>query len=272
MAVLLTIKQQLIRNDLYSIMQIQNIGDVIDQLDQIIEHCKTTKNRAGYFAALYKRMTVGVINGINADQFENGERMEKLDMTFAQRYLNAYGAYFSKQACSLSWQFALDACADDSLIVLQHLLLGINTHINLDLSIAAAETAPGVLIYDLQNDFNQINNLISSLVDDIQECFCEVWFPMRMLTKIAGGKQVTILNFSVDKAREASWANAILLANMDEEEKKVYIQQMDALVKTLGTKIKSPGFATHLLLETICATEYKDVARTIDLIDTTVVN
>jgi len=190
-------------------------------LTQIIEQCKTSGNRAGYFAALYKRMTIAVRDGINTNKFDDGARMEKLDMIFAQRYLNAYKSYFSKQTCSLSWQFAFDACADNSLIVLQHLLLGINTHINLDLAIAAAEVAQGNSINALQNDFNSINNLIGSLVDDIQECLCEVWFPMRMLMKVANGKQIAVLNFSIDKAREASWSNALLLANMNEAQKSV---------------------------------------------------
>lgn len=258
--------------NLHSTMQIQNIQDVVNELTQIIEQCKITQNRAGYFAALYKRMTIAVRNAINNNQFEDGARMEKLDMIFAQRYLNAYNSYFSKQACSLSWQFAFDGCADNSLIVLQHLLLGINTHINLDLAIAAAEVAPGDSINALKNDFYHINDLIGSLIDDIQECFCEVWLPMRMLLKIANGKQMAVLNFSIDKAREASWSNAVLLANMNDTERSVYIQQMDIVVRTLATKIKSPGFETGLLLNAICATEYKDVARTINLIDTTVVN
>jgi hypothetical protein len=257
---------------LYSGMQIQNIQDVVNQLTQIIEQCEATKNKAGFFAALYKRMTVAVRDGINANQFEDGARMEKLDMIFAQRYLDAYSAYSSKQLCSHSWQFAFDCCTDNSLIVLQHLLLGINTHINLDLAIAAAEVAPGDSIHALQNDFNKINSLISSLTDDIQECLCEVWIPMRMLMKIANGKQMAVLNFSIDKAREASWASAVLLANMNTEQRNIYIQQMDGFVKILATKIKVPDIATRFMLEAIRITEYNDVARIIKLIDTTVVN
>jgi hypothetical protein len=41
--------------------------------------------------------------------------------------------------------------------------MGINTHINLDLAIAAALTSPGTAIYSLEKDFNKINDVISSL-------------------------------------------------------------------------------------------------------------
>jgi hypothetical protein len=253
-------------------MQIQTIQDVINQLTQIEQQCTLSKNKAGLFAALYKRMTVAVTENINANNFEDNARMEKLDMIFAQRYLNAYAAYYSKAVCSLSWKEAFDSCSENPLIVLQHLLIGINTHINLDLAIAAAEVAPGNAIHALQNDFYRINNLISSLIDDIQECLCDVWLPMRFLMKVANGKQMAVLNFSIDKARDISWANAVLLANMNDGQKNILIKQIDASVSVIGRKIKSPGVLTDLLLKTIRATEYDDVARTIKLIDTTVIN
>ncbi len=256
---------------LYSGMEIQNIQGVLSQLTQIEQHCAATKNRAGYFAALYKRMTAAVINGINTNQFEDNARMDKLDAIFAQRYMDAYNCYYAKSPCSIAWKTVFDCCSDQSLIVLQHLLLGINTHINLDLAIAAATVAPGSAINALQNDFNHINSLIASLINDVQECLCDVWFPMRLLTKIANGKQIAVLNFSIDKARDASWANAVLLANMTSEQSNAYIQQLDASVNMIGNKIKSPGTLTDFLLESIRLTEYDDVARTINLIDTTVV-
>lgn len=253
-------------------MQIETIQDVVNELIQIEQQCESSKSKAGYFAALYKRMTSAVMENINAGNFEDGPRMEKLDIIFAQRYLNAYTSYFSKAACSGSWKSVFDSCTDDSLIVLQHLLLGVNTHINLDLAIAAAEVAPGNTIYALHNDFNRINTLIGSLIGDIQECLSEVWFPMRVLTKIANDRQIVVLNFSIDKARDASWANAVLLANMNDAQKTIYINQMDISVSILSNKIKSPGFATGFMLRAIRATEFDDAARTINLIDTTVVN
>ena len=253
-------------------MQIQTIQDVINKLVQIVQQCESSKNKAGYFAALYKRMTVAVMENIAAGNFEDGARMEKLDIVFAQRYLDAYEAYHSNAHCSVAWKFAFDSCADDSLIVLQHLLLGINTHINLDLAIAAAQIAPCNAIHALQNDFYRINTLIASLTDDIQECLADVWPPMHLLMKVANGKQMAVLNFSIDKARDASWANAIVMANMNDEVRAAYINKIDIVVSLLGAKIKSPGIGSMLLLHAVHATEFNDVAKTINLIDTTVVN
>lgn len=252
-------------------MQIQNINDVVARLDGLIRENEATQNKAGYFTALYKRMTVAVAEGILKNQFDDGPRMEKLDIAFAQRFFDAYDCYHSQLACTTSWKNVFDACNNDELIVLQHLLLGINTHINLDLAIAAASVAPGKNIDALQNDFNRINSVISSLVADVQEALTQVWWPMRMLTKISNGRQDAILNFSIDKARATSWANAVMLANMDSTEQSAYIQQMDVMTKLLGDGIKNPGGWSAFVLRTIRKTEYNDVARTIKLIDTTVV-
>jgi hypothetical protein len=94
---------------------------------------------------------------------------------------------------------------------------------------------------------------------------------MRLLEKIANGRQEAVFNFSIDKARQASWANALLLAAMTTEQQQLYIQQMDIAVQKLGSSIQSPGALASITIEAIRATEFEDVARTINLIDTTLV-
>lgn len=59
---------------------------------------------------------------------------------------------------------------------------------------------------------------------------------------------------------------------MDVAQHPVYIDEVDAVVKNIAMKIKSPGFLTEMLLKGIRLTEYDDVDRTIGLIETTVVN
>jgi len=253
-------------------MPFQTIDEVVAALDVIVDNCEQQQLRAGYFAALYKRMTVAVKEGIVNGMFENGVRMEKLDTCFAERYTSAWQCYGQKQPCSASWQFAFDGCSSTGNTVIQNLLLGINTHINLDLAIAAATIAPGDAIHALEPDFNSINDVISSLVDDVQECLAQVWFPMRMLAKIANNHQEAVLNFSIDAARKTAWANAVLLAYKNEEEQKAHIHLMDDMVKQVAQRIQSPGGWAGTILKVIRATEYDDIARTIRLIDTVVVS
>lgn len=252
-------------------MSFQNIDEVIAGIHAIIAQCKTDKSRAGYFAALYLRMTIAVKEGILAGKFEDAKRMELLDVCFAERYTTAWDSYSKKQPCTQSWQFTFDSTKNPDLIVLQCLLLGINTHINLDLAIAAATIAPGDSIYKLEKDFNRINDIIGSLMDDIQECLTRIWQPMRLLVPLANGKQYAALNFSIDKARTAAWSNAVLLANMTPSQQAAHIKMMDGLVKTLATKITNPGAWTRFLLRMIRKTEFDNPTQTITLIETVVV-
>lgn len=255
-----------------SATRIQSIADVVQRLDDIVQYCISTKNRAGYFAALYKRMTIAVQEGIAHNLFKDGSRMEQLDIAFAQRYLTAWDCYRQHMPCSTSWQLAFDNCTNSNLIVLQHLILGINTHINLDLAIACATIAPGEKIHSLALDFYEIGNIIATLVDDIQQCLEEVWFPMRWLKRICNTQQQDVLNFSIDIARKTAWANAIVLAQLNAEQQMAQLQKMDNLVHTIGDRVVHPGIWQQALLRMIRATEYEDIARTIRLIDTTVVH
>lgn len=251
--------------------EIATIADVILVLDCIVREAAQTQNRAGYFAALYKRMTMAVAAGIQKGRFEDGPRMEALDILFAKRYMVAYEAFRKGEDCSSAWQHALTGCDNHSLIVLQHLLLGINAHVNLDLAISAAELAPGNTIHALEKDFNYINVLIADLIDDVQKCLEEVWFPMRLLRNVINSHGTAVLSFSMATARRTAWANAVILAGMDAAERSRHIRNMDGIVRVIGEKISHPGFGPRLLLQVIRLTEYEDVARTIHLIDTTVV-
>ncbi len=253
-------------------MALHHISEVITRLDEIVHECKTAKNRMGYFAALYKRMTMAVSEGIQQAVFEDGERMNRLDVVFAQYYLDAYEAYKFGRQCSKSWKFTFDCCSTGNLTVIQHILLGVNAHINLDLAVAAATVSGDHDINDLLTDFNKINDVIASLVDDVQEALANIWLPMRLLGKIANGRQDAVLNFSIDKARTASWSSALLLSEMNHDQQQFYIRQMDTTVFFLAERIESPGTVAEMVLRGIRRTEYDDIARTIHLIDTSVVN
>ena len=243
-----------------------SINEVITCLDQVIEWSKANQSRIGYFACLYRKMTVAVKDGIKNNQFDDGPRMEMLDVIFANRYLQAWDAYTHKESCTNAWCAAFDATSSHDLIVLQHLTLGINAHINLDLGIAAALACPGDKIYELEADFGKINTLIASLMQNVQDELANVWPPLKLITHLTNHHQDVILNFSITTAREASWANALVLANASDDLKFNYIKGMDRTVCNLAQRIISPGFATRLLLIPIVEMEDKNVNDIIDIL------
>ena len=74
-------------------MPVNTIDEVIAALDAIIQRAWEEHSRIGYFAALYRRVTRAVSDGISQNQFSDGPLMERLDVVFASRYLDALAAY-----------------------------------------------------------------------------------------------------------------------------------------------------------------------------------
>lgn len=102
-------------------------------------------------------MKEGILHG----EFEDNPRMEKLDVLFAKRFIDAaYELWRGGQKPTQSWFLAFEASKNSSHPVLQHLFLGINAHINLDLGISASETMAGENITGIQGDFNKINTVL----------------------------------------------------------------------------------------------------------------
>src|ERR1700754_895468 len=95
------------------------IDEVIAALDEIIAASIRDKSRLGYFAALYLKVTTSVKEGIMKGQFNDGARMEKLDVVFANRYLAAYHQWQNKQEPTAAWKVAFQAAERSSVLVLQ---------------------------------------------------------------------------------------------------------------------------------------------------------
>ena len=146
-------------------MPANTIDEVVAALDSIIQRAWDEQTRMGYFAALYRRVTIAVRDGLRGGAFQNGPLMEQLDVVFASRYLDALSAYQSGGTPSRSWRLAFEACSHDNRLILQHLLAGMNAHINLDLGVASAQVSPGDQLPQLKTDFDQINDVLAAQVE-----------------------------------------------------------------------------------------------------------
>jgi len=243
----------------------RNIDEVIARLIDIIDISRQDSSRLGYFAALYHKVTIGVKQDILNGRFENGERMERLDVNFANRYLEAYDLHRKGETPTASWQVSFEASGRWRPLVLQHLLLGINAHINLDLGIAAVETSPGDQLASLKHDFDMINKLLADLVQPLQDQIGEVSPWIGFLEKIDPSADDAIINFSLDRARASAWNFAVRLNALGENERMAVIKQRDQEIAALGRLVyKPPGVFLNLGLLAIRLRESNDIARVID--------
>jgi hypothetical protein len=226
---------------------IHTIDEVIELLEGIIEQTKINNDPLGYFAALYKKVTEKVKEGIADNFFDDGPRMERLDIIFASRYLDAYFAYQKSQSVTESWEKAFKLSKKYWPIVLQHLLIGMNAHINLDLGIAAAEVMKGKDINDLKDDFDKINTILSSLVMEVQNDLAEIWPTLKKILKWTGKVDDFLVDFSMEIARDGAWKFAVEVAGTPENKIPSVIELRDQKVAKIATIVSNPGWIVNMI-------------------------
>jgi len=244
-------------------MNVQTIDDVVAALDAVIQQSYESASRLGYFAALYRRVTCAVRNGISSGSFQNGPLMEQLDVVFASRYLQALATYQAGGIASRSWMLAFQACGNADLLILQQLLSGMNAHINLDLGIAAAQVSPGEQLSQLKPDFNQINVVLASLVGVVASEIATVSPLIGDLEKIGLRSETLLVNFDITAARDAAWLTAEHLANEPAFLHDATIDALDLAVSIEGRAILYPPVGGDCL-KLIQQAESKDVRLVIE--------
>ena len=244
----------------------RTIDEVVARLDDVIAESRRTRSRLGYFATLYRGVTVKVKEGIAAGSFEDGARMERLDVIFANRYLDALARHRRGEKASRCWERSFSAADNWFPLVLQHLLLGINAHINLDLGIAAAETSPGDDLEGLRHDFDGINNILCSMLEDVQDRLASVSAWMTVLDRAGCRADEAVMNFSINRAREKAWKAAQRLAILKDDMRQQEIDALDGQAAFRAHLIRYPGLTLRAASVLVRVTELRDVSRVIDVL------
>jgi hypothetical protein len=245
----------------------ETIDHILDALDVVIARALEVGSRVGYFAALYRKVTAKVKEGIEVGFFDDGERMGRLDVCFATRYLSALGQFEQGGQCTRCWERACQTAGRSRPIILQQLLLGINAHINLDLGIAAAETAPARALPELRRDFDRINEILASLIGQVQKDIGAISPWIGLLDWIGGRHDEEILRFSIDVARTEAWRFATELAPLPRHDWGGPIGARDARVAHLARMVLNPGLPVTVGLAVIRTGESNDVRRNIEVLN-----
>ncbi|MGH9874983.1 MAG: DUF5995 family protein [Pyrinomonadaceae bacterium] len=245
----------------------QTIEEVLRDLDQIIFNCRKEKSRGGFFAALYRNVTLKVKEGIAAGVFDDGPRMERFDVAFANRYLAALRSFQQNQPLSNCWRVAFETNLNYWPLIVQQLLVGTNAHINFDLGIAAAGIAPGPELPTLRADFDRINTILGSMILKVRTDIEGLSPWIKFLDRLAPTAEDTIINFSLNKARESAWLVATLVNSTPPEKLGTKLSVLDDGVAMLGSLIGSPkGWLINLGLHGIRLRESNDVPHIIDVL------
>lgn len=247
--------------------ELRTIDQVLIELDQIIIESVEHNNFLGIFAYVYRRTTAEILKAVEENEFDDNSRMVDFDVAFASLYLNAYHHHQENKPISISWQRAFEY-SRRKISILQHILLGMNAHINLDLGVAAAYISEGKDINLMKHDFLLVNQILANLVDEIQYRICRVSPCMFLLDWAGGRSDEQMISFNIIKARQDAWKVACTLAKLPEDERENKVQLVDRGIARLSYNIYKPKlplirFALHL----ISLMEEKEVGKIIEKLE-----
>jgi len=245
----------------------KTIDEVLERLDEIIALSSANNDPLGYFAYIYRRTTAQIQQAIQESKFEDNPRMEKFDVHFANKYLQAYTDYQEGKVVCSPWAVAFDI-KNTRLTILQHIILGMNAHINYDLGLTAAEFTKGAPVESLKNDFMLVNDVLASLVDELQLKVGRVSRLMFLLDWIGQRNDEAIMNFGMGKARQQAWNFAVGISNLSDPEKKAKIEDVEGFTANLGEMVKHPrGKLLAFVIKIIARFEEKDVRTVIQKLE-----
>ena len=237
---------------------------VVDALTEVVGRCAATDDRTGYFAAMYLAVTHVMRERADDGRFADRARMERFVAGFAGRYLAAERAWRDGQPCAAAWQAAFTAARRWRPIILQHLLLGMNAHINLDLGVTASELGGGGSIEAVRADFDAVNDVLGELVDGCQAALGTVSPWLGLADRVGGGGDETVIRFSLVAARRQAWSVAVRLSPLAGAERERAIAAVDAATVGVARVVEHPGVPASAVLLVVRVrerTEPADVMR-----------
>ncbi len=227
-----------------------------DTLEALRATALGATDAGGYFPAMYARVTRRVVDDAEAGRFADGARMAKFAAGFAGRYLDASADPSTAARC---WRGTFDVAGDTSLLIVQHLLLGINAHVNFDLPQAVVGLVDdGAELSAIRPDFDAVNDILASTYVDLMRDLDRV---TRWTSKaaVAGGGR--IFNFSLRAARDQAWRSAVRLAAEADATRREDLARLDGLVAVLAFMVTRPTRPVRWLVPLLRRFETPDPER-----------
>ena len=232
-------------------------------LDEIIDRTRAERSELGIFPSMYRSVTAEIRDAIGSDFFDDGTAMEALAVKFADRYLIAFQRWSRGRTTRDSWRIAFEAATDGRRrMVAQHLLAGMNAHINLDLGIVAADVA-GDQPERFYEDFLRVNEILFQKLDGLQGCLGSVSNRMTWMDRLGGSLDERLMKMVIKEARDGAWDLALdLIANPAESES--IIEARDRHTADLGLTILGGALPIRVVSQFVARSEPRNVRSVLD--------
>lgn len=229
--------------------QAESVEDVQRMLGRCIEAARDENSADAYFALLYSWETRDIADAANAGVFDAPDELRRMIVTFANRYFAARAQYRANQPMSRAWALAFRAARSTSALVVQHILLAMNAHVNVDLGIAAAETGLP------WGDYARVDAILGRGVGRIQGALNRTTPVLRGLDLIGGEFDEMFTIYSLKAARRQAFSLAQRLRAALPQDRPSIVAEADALALGFGQLLLDPPLRDRLWLAAVRITE-----------------
>lgn len=216
------------------------LGETIEELRSV---ALAADDAAGHFPAMYARVTQRIKVAVESGRFGDGAGMVAFAGAFARWYLRPRSGV---EPIPGSWRAAWAVTGDDRLLIVQHLLLGINAHVNHDLAQAVVEVADdrGDLAA-MRPDFDAVNAVLGETMPEVLRDLGRASRWVSVAAARGGGR---LFDFSLETARDQAWRFAARTYPLSAGERVNEAALLDEMVRTLAYIITTPGRPTRWIV------------------------
>jgi len=214
------------------IEKLQNVQSILDDLPP-----SRANNRVAAFNDLYLTITRRVDHSLTTNATEP-EFLELLDVEFAKRYFDALQRWNNDDESTPDvWEVLFKRSQDDRMSQLVAAMLGVNAHINHDLSLALVATwaETGAPVGDqMHHDYLLVNEIFRDEIPPLRRSFSTEWH--LALDGFVGGLDDWSQNILVTVTRAHAWdqARELWLVRNDPDDFEQARLTMDRMASVLA--------------------------------------
>ncbi len=195
--------------------------DVRSWLQTLETQLLAARDRRGVFVTAYLTITKAVEAQCDAGGFLDAAWVRTYLVAFGTLYRNALqqdllargaGTAATTARVPKSWRIAFDAAHAGRGWVIQHLMLGVNAHINHDLALALLMAGIDTDRPRRYADHTAVNLVLERATLTLKTEVATKWAPvLQRLDQAAGTLDEDVSEFSIAKARDHAWAMAVAI-------------------------------------------------------------
>lgn len=213
---------------------IASTDPVLQRMSSLVTEWEQAHDRRSIFLGCYQLMTANMLGAIEQARFHDDEWVSNLLHRFAKYYFDALELYnLHSDETPQVWRLAHNATRQEKVMTLQHLMLGVNAHINYDLVFTLHDMlAPEWNDLSTEqrqqrlSDHTLVNKIIGETIDTVQDQVIDQHSPwFSLVDKLLGPTDEWLTSRLIAHWRKEVWTNAIEYVELHDRQARLAFQQ-----------------------------------------------